>query len=125
VDWVARLTGIVGASVGEHAAVAASEPGYFAPFFGDAAGDDVATGDRRREVDIRVFRHEKTLDGPGLVRLVQSRSNYLTASPERQHAVIAAVEHLVATHPDLAGRQTFVMPYATYAFRVRVRESVH
>jgi SAM-dependent methyltransferase len=104
VDWVAALTAIVGASVGEHSAVLATEPGYFAPIFGEA--------------EVRVFRHEKPLDRSGLIRLVQSRSNYLTAEPEQQRELVAGVEDLLATHPDLAGRETFALPYATYAFRV-------
>ncbi|MQM28766.1 class I SAM-dependent methyltransferase [Glycomyces albidus] len=105
VDWVARLSEVIGSSKGELTAMGATEPGYFAPGFG--------------EPEVRVFRHEKRLDPAGLVRLVQTRSYYLTASPERRRELVAGVEELIATHPDLAGRETFAMPYATYAFRVR------
>jgi SAM-dependent methyltransferase len=105
VDWVERLTEIVGSSKGERMATSAADPGYFGPGFG--------------EPEIRIFRHEKTLDPAALVRLVQSRSYYLTAGPERRRELVAAVEDLVATHPDLAGRETFAMPYRTHAFRVR------
>ncbi|GAA2310860.1 class I SAM-dependent methyltransferase [Glycomyces scopariae] len=105
VDWVERLTEVIGSSKGEITALGATEPGYFAPGFA--------------EPEVRVFRHEKPLDPAGLVRLVQSRSYYLTADDRRQRELVAAVEDLIATHPDLAGRDTFAMPYATYAFRVR------
>lgn len=105
VDWVAKLSEVIGSSAGEITAMGATEPGYFGSDFG--------------EPEVRVFRHEKPLDPAGLVRLVQSRSYYLTASPERQRELVAGVENLIATHPDLAGRATFAMPYATYAFRVR------
>ncbi|MEU6250729.1 class I SAM-dependent methyltransferase [Glycomyces sp. NPDC047010] len=105
VDWVERLTEIVGSSKGEQMATGAAEPGYFGPDFG--------------EPEVRVFRHEKPLDRDALVRLVQSRSYYLTADDARRRELVAAVEDLAATHPDLAGRETFAMPYRTHAFRVR------
>ncbi|PRY56362.1 class I SAM-dependent methyltransferase [Glycomyces artemisiae] len=105
VDWVERLTEIVGSSKGEQMATRAAEPGYFEPGFG--------------EPEVRVFRHEKPLDADGLIRLVQSRSYYLTADADRRRDLVARVEDLIATHPDLAGRETFAMPYRTHAFRVR------
>ncbi|RRR98697.1 class I SAM-dependent methyltransferase [Glycomyces terrestris] len=105
VDWVERLTEVIGSSKGEITALGAAEPGYFGPEFG--------------EPEVRVFRHEKPLDRAALVRLVQSRSYYLTASDERKRDLVAAVQDLADTHPDLAGRETFAMPYATYAFRVK------
>ncbi|GAB3658359.1 class I SAM-dependent methyltransferase [Glycomyces tarimensis] len=105
VDWVAALVDIIGPSKGELTAIHATEPGFFGPHF--------------READVRVFRHDKPMDGSGLVRLVQSRSPYLTASTERRQALVADVEDLLRHHPQLAGRETFAMPYATYACKVR------
>jgi len=105
VDWVAKLSEVITSSKGEGAALHAIEPGYFAPDFA--------------EPEVRVFRHDKPLDGPGLIRLVQSRSYYLTAEPARQRELVDGVEDLLAHHPDLAGKDTFAMPYATYAYRVR------
>lgn len=105
VDWVAALVGVIGHSLGETTAEEAAEPGFFGPRFADP--------------EVRTFRHEKPLDGPGLIRLVQSRSVYLTADDERRTAMTAAVEDLLATHPQLAGRTVFPMPYTTHAFRVR------
>jgi SAM-dependent methyltransferase len=103
VDWVDQLTEIIGNSRGELTPIDATETGYFAPDFGD--------------VEIRVFRHSRPLDRDGLIRLVQSRSYYLTADGERQRELTEAVGRLADTHPDLAGKDTFAMPYVTCAFR--------
>ncbi|HEX2144494.1 MAG TPA: methyltransferase domain-containing protein [Glycomyces sp.] len=104
VDWVDQLTEIIGNSRGELTPIDATETGYFAPDFD--------------EVEIRVFRHGKTLDRAGLIRLIQSRSYYLTADTERQRELTEAVGRLADTHPGLAGRETFTMPYVTCAFKV-------
>lgn len=103
VDWVDQLTEIVGNSRGELTPTDATEPGYFAPDFD--------------EVEVRVFRHGKPLDRSGLIRLVQSRSYYLTADAERRRELTEAVGRLADTHPDLAGKEAFTMPYVTCAFR--------
>jgi SAM-dependent methyltransferase len=103
VDWVDQLTEIIGNSRGELTPMDATDPGYFAPDFG--------------EVQIRVFRHSKPYNRAGLIRLVQSRSYYLTADAERRRELDEAVGRLADTHPDLAGKETFAMPYVTTAFR--------
>ncbi len=53
--------------------------------------------------------------------LVRSRSAFLTASGSEQAATIAALETLLATHPDLAGANELIVPYVTRCFRA-VRE---
>lgn len=103
VDWVDQLTEIIGDSKGELTPMDATDPEYFAPDFG--------------EVRMRVFRHSKPLNREGLIRLVHSRSYYLTADATRQRELTEAVGRLVDTHPDLAGKETFAMPYVTTAFR--------
>lgn len=60
-----------------------------------------------------------TLDG--LLELVKSRSYIITASPEDRQRMLDGVARLVADHPDLAGRQTFELPYRTFAFRASLR----
>ena len=60
------------------------------------------------------FRHSTTLDADGLVLLVQSRSHYLTASPERQRESVANVRALAARLPE-----RFELPYVTTAHRAR------
>ncbi len=52
-----------------------------------------------------------------LLELVASRSYYITAETAERQRIDAAVRDLVATHPQLAGRETFDLPYRTHCFR--------
>ncbi len=64
------------------------------------------------------WEHETTR--AGIVDMVASRS-YVIALPEAERArLLADVEHLLATHPDLAGRDRIAMPYLTRCTRVRL-----
>ncbi|WP_249714140.1 class I SAM-dependent methyltransferase [Rhizomonospora bruguierae] len=63
------------------------------------------------------FRHVTRHTVDSLVALVKSRSYYLTASPERRAEVERATRDLVATHPDLRGRESFDLPYVTRVYR--------
>jgi SAM-dependent methyltransferase len=65
----------------------------------------------------------RELDADGLVELVASRSYIITAAAEERERIFAAVRRLVATHPQLAGRASFELPYRTYAFRARLAET--
>lgn len=49
--------------------------------------------------------------------LAASRSYLLTLSDAEREPLLAAVEELVATHADLAGRAEIDMPYVTVAYR--------
>ncbi|WP_430645718.1 class I SAM-dependent methyltransferase [Agromyces sp. GXS1127] len=49
--------------------------------------------------------------------LVRSRSHWLTSPPDEQRAVIAAIETLLVTHPDVAGADELAVPYVTHCFR--------
>lgn len=104
VDWVRALSEIMGSSVGEITA-AGAEPGDFTPYFDEA--------------EVRHVHHQKRFTRAGLIGLLQSRSYYITATADRRRELIAAVDDLVTTHPQLAGRETFAMPYTTHAFRAR------
>ncbi|MFG3341996.1 class I SAM-dependent methyltransferase [Glycomyces sp. NPDC048151] len=103
--WVGALTEAIGNSQGEKDALAATAPGYFGDLFG--------------EVEYRVFRHEWPIDRAGVLRLVQSRSYYLTADAAGKARIEAVVGDVLGSHPDLEGRESFAMPYDTYVFRVR------
>ncbi|SDD09343.1 class I SAM-dependent methyltransferase [Glycomyces harbinensis] len=105
VPWVRALTEAIGSSPGEIDGLGATEPGYFGPDFGEA--------------EHRCFHHEMPLDRPRLIRLVQSRSYYLTADDAGRRRIVAAVDDVIDSHPELAGSEAFAMPYKTYAFRVR------
>jgi SAM-dependent methyltransferase len=103
--WVGALTEAIGSSQGERDALAAARPGYFGDLFG--------------EVEHRVFRHEWPIDRAGVLRLVQSRSYYLTSDEAGRARIEAVVREVLESHPDLEGRESFAMPYDTHVFRVR------
>ncbi|MRX45461.1 class I SAM-dependent methyltransferase [Agromyces kandeliae] len=48
---------------------------------------------------------------------VRSRGGRSTAPPDEQRTVLAAVETLLVTHPDVAGDDELAVPYVTYCFR--------
>ncbi|PWC02963.1 class I SAM-dependent methyltransferase [Agromyces badenianii] len=56
----------------------------------------------------------------GFLDLVRSRSYFITASAEEQHATIAALETLLTTHTEVAGADELVVPYITRCFRTRL-----
>jgi SAM-dependent methyltransferase len=63
------------------------------------------------------FAHVTPLTPDMLVALMQSRSYYLTAASDRQSAMVREVRELISTHPDLAGRTAFELPYVTTVYR--------
>ena len=103
VDWVRRLSEIVGSSAAELTARLAEEPGYFAPHF--------------RSVEVRKFRHEKPMRAEGLRSLVKSRSQYLAGDRTRRAEILAGVDEVIDSHPALRGGRRFAMPYTTFVFR--------
>ncbi len=58
------------------------------------------------------------MTGDDIVAMVASRSATITASDADRAAVLASVDDLLATHPDLAGRDVIEVPYVTVAWRV-------
>jgi SAM-dependent methyltransferase len=74
-------------------------------------------GPRFGDIEIAFFPNSQTLTVETLVALVKSRSYYLTSSPERQIELEKQVRDLAATHPDLAGRDEFELPYITVVFK--------
>lgn len=68
-------------------------------------------------VEQALFRQSVTHTPETLVELMRSRSYHLTATPERQAEMDAAIRNLCATHPDLAGRAEFDLPYVTRTYR--------
>jgi SAM-dependent methyltransferase len=102
VDWVAELARIAGRD--NSAATRASLDGspYFLPF------------------ESRSFRMTQALDRDSLIAHVRSRSAVASLPEPKQAGVIAKVLTLSDTHPDLAGRDTFELPYVTEAYRAEV-----
>ncbi len=68
-------------------------------------------------VNRSVFRHSTRHTPASLIALLQSRSYYLSATPQRQADLEREVLELTRTHPDLAGREEFELPYVTVVFR--------
>jgi SAM-dependent methyltransferase len=67
------------------------------------------------------FRTTHTPDS--LLAMVATRSYYLVATPERRAEIDAGVRELTATHPALAGRETFELPYRVIAYRAAALRS--
>lgn len=82
-----------------------------------ARAADLSFGDRFGPVQKASFRHAVTHTPESLVELLKSRSYYLTAAPDRRVALERGVRRLAATHPDLAGRGEFDLPYVTRVYR--------
>lgn len=102
--WVRDYTRIIEGIRGEDSSAYA---GRTAPSFGDQFGPVV----------LEQFRHAVPTTPERLVRLLQSRSYYLTADPERQAGLAAEVMTLATRHPDLTGRSEFELPYVTSVYR--------
>jgi SAM-dependent methyltransferase len=107
VPWVAELRRITGPEPGYRGAHDSRAPESF--------------GDRFDGVERGEFRHDTTHTADTLVNLIATRSYYITAGPQRQRELDVAVRDLVATHPDLAGRYQFELPYRTFVYRARRR----
>lgn len=56
-----------------------------------------------------------------LLDMVSSRSYVITLPPDDRAAVLADVRHLLASHPDLAGRDEIELPYVTECFRAQLQ----
>ncbi|MEJ7702832.1 MAG: class I SAM-dependent methyltransferase [Geodermatophilaceae bacterium] len=50
-------------------------------------------------------------------RLIQTHSFYLVQDADGQAEVVRRIDELVSTHPDLVGRESFVLPYVTSCWR--------
>jgi SAM-dependent methyltransferase len=61
----------------------------------------------------RRFQHEQRLGAEGLVERVASMSFIASLPAEERDSVFGQVRHLAASHPDLAGREEFALPYIT------------
>ncbi|MDF2993372.1 MAG: SAM-dependent methyltransferase [Microbacterium sp.] len=103
VDWVRRLTVAMGGSNAE-VLLATTGPRVAEPF-----GD----------LEHHEWRWERTITLAQLRDLVVSRSDIITASPEKRAGIDAAVDGVVASLPELADRGTVELPYVTHAFRAR------
>jgi ubiquinone/menaquinone biosynthesis C-methylase UbiE len=102
--WVAELTRITGVETAPRPHHKTSRAAF---------ADDVAAVGGYTSPTISRFRYDQPLDEDLLVERVASQS-WIGAMPEdERNALLDGVRSLARTHPDLAGRQTFTMPYET------------
>ncbi len=71
----------------------------------------------------REFAHETSLTGAQLVEMMTTRSYYLTADADTRKRFEADLTRLAETHPDLAGRVSFPLPYRTVVYRASTLRS--
>ncbi len=76
----------------------------------------VGLGDSLDVVDVGAGTGKLTAP-EGLLDLVRSRSYVIALSTSRREAFLNEVRELLETHPQLAGRGSFPLPYITSAFR--------
>jgi SAM-dependent methyltransferase len=84
---------------------------------GADAGHHPDFGDLFTPTERRVFHHGVNHTLESLVALLRSRSYFLTATDARRTELEAQVRQLAQTHPELAGRHEFPLPYETRVFR--------
>jgi SAM-dependent methyltransferase len=96
VGWVADLARVMGASAAEE--YNSVEPEVAPPLRLDEHAE---------------FRWENPLSREQLVAMVASRSYVITMAVGEREALFAALDRLLDTHPDLAGREEYAMPYVT------------
>lgn len=100
VSWMRRLSDAMGSSDADLMDMAQVSIG--APF-GPTETFDVPW---RRPMDLEL-----------LLEMVSSRSYFITAADSRKEQYLADVRALVESDPELAGGESFDMPYRTYCFR--------
>jgi SAM-dependent methyltransferase len=105
VDWVARFGEII-----HRGDLLEPQAGHPKVELGHAFGP----------VERATFRWDAEIRTDSLRSLAASRS-YLLLLPEAdREELLTAVDDLVATHPQLAGRATVALPYVTTAYRARL-----
>lgn len=106
VDWVNRWTDIV-----HRGDTVASGLSY----------KDPQLGDRFTEPEAATFHWTDRLRAADLRTLAASRSHLILLPADERDALLDAVDELVATHPDLRGREWIDVPYRTESYRARLR----
>ena len=72
------------------------------------------------EIEEHTVEWSERMSRTRFLDLVRSRSTFITAGEAEQAATIAALETLLATHPDVAGADELAVPYLTRCFRARL-----
>jgi ubiquinone/menaquinone biosynthesis C-methylase UbiE len=72
------------------------------------------------EIEEKDFEWSRDFTRDGLIDLLRSRSYFITADATEQASIIAGVNQLLDTDPDVGGLTSWSMPYVTRAFRMRL-----
>jgi ubiquinone/menaquinone biosynthesis C-methylase UbiE len=103
VPWVSRLTSVMHPAEGEI-------------FMETGKIDRGPFG----EIESATFPWSREFSRDELLDLVRSRSYFITADPAEQASILAGVNDLLDTDPEVGGRSTWTMPYVTRTFRMRL-----
>lgn len=95
-EWVAALSRTIGSSIAEEFDTV--QPPLAEPLRRDAYAE---------------FTWVTSLDRGQLVAMVASRSYVIAMPAAERAALLASVDELIDTHPQLAGRERFELPYLT------------
>jgi SAM-dependent methyltransferase len=102
-DWVARFGTLI--ALGAQDSTRYESPSPF------TENDDFTAPVRQ------TFAHTQRIDRAGLLALAGTRGFVLALPADRRREVLAEVAELVDTHPLLAGRDQFELPYVTEVWR--------
>jgi SAM-dependent methyltransferase len=72
------------------------------------------------DIEVDTFAHDQQLTPDDLVALCDTFS-YVATSPRREE-ILGEIRRLALEHPDLAGRETFALPYRTTVYRATRRD---
>jgi ubiquinone/menaquinone biosynthesis C-methylase UbiE len=72
------------------------------------------------EIESASFEWSRDFTRDELLDLVRSRSYVITADATERASILADVNHLLDTDPDVGGQASWSMPYVTRAFRMRL-----
>jgi len=81
---------------------------------------DFAFGGRFGATERLLVSWSRPMTEERLLELLASRSYVIVAPEPERREFFVAVRELVATHPELAGRESFEMPYMTRCFRAEL-----
>ena len=104
VDWVREISALTAGGAARGMAV-----------------DNPVIGPPFGQIEYFVTEWSVPLTPAGLIDLFASRSYVIVASQEERARILGGIQRLIDHHPDLAGRETFEMPYVTYASRAHLR----
>jgi SAM-dependent methyltransferase len=101
IEWVAELSRIASRDNSAHIRSSLKQIPNFQPF------------------EMKTFLMVQSLDRNALLAHVRSRSSVAAVDEAERRRIMKAVVQLCETHPDLAGKARFELPYRTQAFRAQ------